>query len=271
MHWEFPEADAGEHIEGACVGENGDTSLRVLVADLHIHTCLSPCATLDMTPQKIVKEAKKKKLDIIAITDHNSAENIAAVMAVAEDVGLAVIPGMEITTEEEVHIVGLFEDVEAALSMQYQVYDRLQPGKNDEDLFGMQVVANAFDEVEGMNTRLLIGATRMNLGRVVKAIHERNGVAIAAHIDREAFSLMGQLGFIPDGMNLDALEISRRMTLEQGRLVFRDLKRIPFLTSSDAHDLEEIGVSPTGFRVTRPALTELKQALRGTGGRGIEY
>ena len=241
------------------------------MADLHIHTCLSPCATLDMTPQKIVTEARKRRLDIIAITDHNSAENVGAVMAAATDTGLAVIPGMEVTTSEEVHIVGLFEDTKSALDMQALVYDQLQPGENDEDLFGMQVVANAFDEVEGMNRRLLIGATRMGLDRVVDAIHDLNGVAIAAHIDREAFSVLGQLGFIPEDLHLDALEISRRMTLKQGRTVFRHLDKYPFVTSSDAHDLGDIGTSPTAFRIAVPELAELKRALKETEGRGIEY
>ena len=253
------------------MGRNGETSLRMLLADLHIHTCLSPCATLDMTPQKIVTEARKRKLDIIAITDHNSAENVGAVMAAATDAGVAVIPGMEVTTSEEVHIVGLFEDTKSALDMQALVYDQLQPGENDEDLFGMQVVANAFDEVEGMNRRLLIGATRMGLDRVVDAIHDLNGVAIAAHIDREAFSVLGQLGFIPKDLHLDALEISRRMTLKQGQTVFRHLDKYPFVTSSDAHDLGDIGTSPTAFRIAVPELAELKCALKGQGGRGIEY
>jgi PHP family Zn ribbon phosphoesterase len=253
------------------VGETGDTSLRVLLADLHIHTCLSPCATLDMTPRKIVEKAQKKRLDIIAITDHNSAENTGAVMAAARNTGLTVIPGMEITTSEEVHIVSLFEDVGAALAMQALVYDRLQPGENDEDLFGMQVVANEFDEVEGMNTRLLIGATRMDLGQVVAGIHNLKGLAVPAHIDRDAFSVLGQLGFIPEGLDLDALEISRRMTLEQGRMAFSHIERFPFITSSDAHDLEDIGTSPTAFRMAGPELAELRRALKGTGGRGIEY
>jgi PHP family Zn ribbon phosphoesterase len=253
------------------VEANGNKSLRTVLADLHIHTCLSPCATLDMTPQKVVREARKKRLDIIAITDHNSAENAGAVMAAARDADVTVIPGMEITTSEEVHIVALFEDVGAALAMQALVYDQLQPGENDEDLFGMQVVANEFDEVAGMNTRLLIGAVQMGLGQTVDAIHHLKGVAVAAHIDRQAFSVLGQLGFIPEDLNLDALEISRRMTLEQGRAVFRDLDRFPFITSSDAHDLEDIGTSPTAFRMAGPELAELKRALKGTGGRGIEY
>jgi len=252
------------------VWENGDISLRVLLADLHIHTCLSPCATLDMTPCKIVKAALKKRLDIIGITDHNSAENIAAVMAAARDTGLSVIPGMEITTSEEVHIIGLFEDVDGALAMQTLVYDRLQQGENDEDLFGMQVVANEYDEVEGMNTRLLIGATRMHLDQVIDGIHHLKGLAVAAHIDREAFSVLGQLGFIPDDLPLDALEISRRMTLEQGRLLFSHIEGFPFITSSDAHDLEDIGTRPTAFRMAGPQLPELRRALKGVAGRGIE-
>jgi len=253
------------------VEKNGETSLRVLLADLHIHTCLSPCATLDMTPLKIVKEAQKKQLDIIAVTDHNSAENIGAVMAAARHTGLVVIPGMEITTSEEVHIVALFEDVADALAMQSLVYDRLQSGENDDDLFGMQVVANEFDEVEGINRRLLIGSARIDLGEVVDAVHNRNGVAIAAHIDREAFSVLGQLGFIPDDLELDAVEISRRMSLKQARTVFKQLERFPFITSSDAHDIPELGTSPTAFRIAGPELTELKNALMKTGGRGIVY
>jgi len=257
-------------VEGA-PGEASTRSLRVLAADLHIHTCLSPCATLDMTPRKIVRQARKKGLDIIAVTDHNSAENAGAVMAAAREAKLAVIPGMEITTFEEVHIVGLFEDAGAALAMQALVYDRLQPGENDEDLFGMQVIANALDEVEGLNPRLLIAAVRMGVEETVEAIHRLKGVAVAAHIDREAFGILGQLGFVPQGLDLDALEVSRRMTLRQGRTLYRELERYPFITSSDAHDLGEIGISPTHFRVAGPQLAELKQALKGTGGRSIEY
>lgn len=257
-------------VEGTA-GEAGNRSLGVRVADLHIHTCLSPCATLDMTPRNIVRQARKKGLDIIAVTDHNSAENTGAVMAAAREANLAVIPGMEITTFEEVHIVGLFEDTGAALAMQALVYDRLQPGENDEDLFGMQVIANALDEVEGMNPRLLIAAVRMGVEETVEAIHRLKGIAVAAHIDREAFGILGQLGFIPRGLDLDALEISRRMTLRQGRSLYKELKTYPFITSSDAHDLGEIGTSPTIFRVAGPQLSELKQALKGIGGRRIEY
>ncbi len=224
-----------------------------------------------MTPQKIVEQAQKKNLEIIAITDHNSAENAGSVMAAAQDTELCVIPGIEVTTSEEAHIVGLFENPLDALSMQTLVYDHLQPGENDDDLFGMQVIANAFDEVEGMNRRLLIGATNLGLSEVIDAIHKLNGLAVAAHIDRQAFSIISQLGFIPEGLELDAVEISRRMTLKKGRAFFKDLERFPFITSSDAHDLKDIGSSPTGFQMVGPEMTELRLALKGTGGRRIEY
>jgi len=245
--------------------------LRIVSADLHIHTCLSPCATLDMTPRKIVEQAQKKNLEIIAITDHNSAENVGSVMAAAQNTELCVIPGIEVTTSEEAHIVGLFENPLDALSMQTLVYNHLQPGKNDDDLFGMQVIANAFDEVEGMNRRLLIGATNLGLSEVIDAIHKLNGLAVAAHIDRQTFSIISQLGFIPGDLDLDAVEISRRMTLTQARARFKEYEGFAFITSSDAHDIQEVGICPTNFLMAGPDMAELRLALKGTGGRKIEY
>ena len=240
-----------------------------MFADLHIHTCLSPCATLDMTPRKIVEQAQNKNVEILAITDHNSAENVGSVMAAAQDTELYVIPGIEVTTSEEAHIIGLFENPLDALSMQTLVYDHLQPGENDDDLFGMQVIANAFDEVEGMNRRLLIGATSLGLSEVIDAIHKLNGLAVAAHIDRQAFSIISQLGFIPEGLDLDAVEVSRNMTLKQGKAFFKGLERFAFVTSSDAHDLEDIGSSPTAFQMVGPEMAELRLALKGKEGRRI--
>ena len=214
---------------------------RLLKIDLHVHTCLSPCATLDMTPRKIVAEALRKGIEIIAITDHNSVENASAVMKSARKCDLTVIPGIEVTTSEEVHIIGLFEEMVQAREMQRLVYENLQEGTNDEDLFGIQVVANEFDEVERINSRLLIGATALPVHEVVNAIHGLNGLAVAAHIDRERFGIIGQLGFIPDDLELDAVEISWRLSLEEARSRFRDYERFGFIHSSDAHDLEEIG------------------------------
>ena len=245
-------------------------SLGVVMADLHVHTCLSPCAGLDMTPMNIVKKARERGLSLIAVTDHNSAENAAAVMAAAHGSDLRVLPGMEVTTAEEAHVVALFETLDSAAALQHVVFDNLTPGKkNDENLFGMQVIANEFDEVAGFNEHLLIGATTLDLGEVVDAIHRFGGLAVAAHIDREGFSVIGQLGFIPDGMDFDALEISKALSLAQGRARFREYERFPFVTSSDAHKLDEIGTVSTRFRAARPEMDEIRLALAGERGREI--
>jgi 3',5'-nucleoside bisphosphate phosphatase len=256
---------------GVPVAKEAEKLQRLIAADLHIHTCLSPCATLDMTPRKIVAEACTKGLEIIAVTDHNSAENTPGVIRAATETDLYVIPGIEVTTSEEVHILGLFEEIDQAFAMQRVVYDNLQSGENDEDLFGIQVVSNEFDEVESINTRLLIGATSLNLSEVVDAIHRQKGLAVAAHIDRESFGVIGQLGFIPDDLDLDAVEISKRLPIDQARNRFKEYKRFPFITASDAHDLKEIGTGSIHMHAARAHIDELRQALNGTGGRGIEY
>ena len=148
----------------------------MFMVDTHIHTCLSPCAELDMHPSAIVDAAVRAGLDTIAVCDHNSAENAAAVQRAGKAAGLAVIPGMEITSAEEVHILGLLPDMAAALELQSKVY-RALPGRNDENVFGMQVIANEFAEVLGFEEHLLSGATTLNLNSVVAAIHDVDGLA----------------------------------------------------------------------------------------------
>ncbi|MFC1824090.1 PHP domain-containing protein [Thermodesulfobacteriota bacterium] len=243
--------------------------LQVFSADLHVHTCLSPCATLDMTPMKIVREAQARGLAIIAITDHNSAENTGAVMKAAADLDLFVIPGMEITTQEEAHIVALFGKEQDALSMQELIYGKLMPGENDEDLFGIQVIANELDEVEGINNRLLIGATVLGMEAVVAEIHARQGLAVAAHINRQSYSIISQLGFIPPDLPIDALEISAVPQFDRSEAQSGAYGKGPFITGSDAHSLEQIGESRVYLKLERPDMHELKQALRGQEGRQV--
>ncbi|MGB6338525.1 MAG: PHP domain-containing protein, partial [Candidatus Aminicenantaceae bacterium] len=136
--------------------------LRPFKADLHIHTCLSPCTELDMSPRRILDSAKKKGLDILGICDHNSSENSPAVMKAAKPVNIGVFPGMEVTSQEEVHVLALFDAIENALKLQEHVYKNL-PGENDEDAFGMQVIVNEKEEVLGFSDKLLIGATTIPL------------------------------------------------------------------------------------------------------------
>jgi PHP family Zn ribbon phosphoesterase len=243
--------------------------LKIFKADLHLHTCLSPCGSLDMTPRKIVMEACRKGLSIIAVTDHNTAENAHAVAKAAEGYKLRVIPGMEITTAEEVHVVGLFENLENALACQGLIYESLIAGENDEELFGIQVVANENDEVEGINKRLLISATTLTLEDVVQEVHRLDGLAIAAHIDRESFGIIGQLGFIPEGVDFNALEISPRMSIPEAEKRFSEYSRFKFTTASDAHYPDDIGRSPVHLKMAEPEFGELRMALAGIEGRDV--
>ncbi len=146
--------------------------LKCFYADLHIHTCLSPCADLTMSPKRIVEQAMAKKLDIIAICDHNSAENVHATLRTVSDKKITVLCGMEVTSTEEVHLLALFDEVKRVLNLQEIVYANLTPGENKEDLFGEQIIANEFDEVKGYNKRLLIGATNLTLKELVNKVHE---------------------------------------------------------------------------------------------------
>jgi len=233
--------------------------LRPFKADLHIHTCLSPCTELDMSPKGILTAAKKRELDIIGICDHNSSENSLAVMNAAKKMNISVFPGMEVTSKEEVHVLALFDEIENALKLQKFVYKNL-PGENDEKAFGMQVVVNEKEEVLGFNKKLLIGATTIPLEEVIRLIHSFSGIAIASHIDRESFSIIGQLGFIPDNLELDALEISPNISLEEARK--RYAYNYPLTCSSDAHYPDDIGKSFTSFLLEDGTVAEIKKALK---------
>jgi 3',5'-nucleoside bisphosphate phosphatase len=221
-----------------------------------------------MTPRAIVELARQRGLDMIAICDHNSARNTAATRRAAKGTKLMVVPGMEITTSEEVHIVGLFPSDASAGAAQEEVYSRLF-GQNDEEVFGYQVVANEFDEVDDLDQRLLIGATTLSAERTTALIHGLNGLALAAHVDRGGFSIFTQLGFIPERLQLDGLEVSRRSDFESVRAKYPQARNYALVTSSDAHYQEDIGAAYTLARMAEPTLEELSKALAGRDGREI--
>ncbi len=235
--------------------------VRRFRADLHIHTCLSPCADLEMTPKNIVARAREQRLAMIAVCDHNSAENAPAVCRAAEGQNLVVLAGMEVCTREEAHVLALFEDCNAALTLQSLVYSTLT-GLNDPEVFGLQVIANERDEVVAMEPRLLIGATGLPVDELVNEIHRLGGLAIASHIDRESFSVIGQLGFLPKDLGFDALELSRNIDEAGARTRFKDYEGSTFVRNSDAHRLTDIGHNVTDYRMEEPAFRELRRALR---------
>lgn len=244
--------------------------LKRFRGDFHIHTCLSPCADLTMSPKRVVEKAVKENLDMIAICDHNSAENAGAAMAAAANKKITVLPGMEVTTVEEVHIIALFDELHQVLDLQRIVYDHLPPEENIEDIFGEQIVANEFDDVEGYNNRLLMAATQLTLAKWVDEIHTLGGLVIAAHIDREAYnSIIGQLGFIPPDLELDALEISSHTSRSQALERYPEIEKFPLISSSDAHYLQDIGKVTSSFLLGAPGVDEIRKAFRKQDGRHV--
>ncbi len=235
---------------------------------MHIHTCLSPCGDLDMYPSAIVEKCTNERLDVIAICDHNSSENVPYVINAARGKPIIVLPGMELTSKEEVHVIALFDNIDDLLKLQNIVYGALR-GMNREEVFGCQPIVNEIDEVEGFNDRLLIGATELSLQESVEAIHKLHGLAIAAHIDRESFGVIGQLGFIPPDIQFDALEISYRTGLKETRKKYPEFFNYPFIESSDAHFIRDIGKGSTKIFMENPTISEIKMAFEGRGGRYI--
>lgn len=221
-----------------------------------------------MTPKAIVKTAIDKGLDMIAICDHNSARNVAATQRAALDKDLEVLAGMEVTSSEEIHILGLFGTVEQVYELQDEVYGRL-PGRNDEEAFGYQVVVDYEDMVEDLDQRLLIGATTLKAKKVVELIRALGGISVACHVDRPSFSVFSQLGFLPPDLRFDAVEVSKRTSVKEALKKYSQIIEYPILRSSDAHKLEDIGTVFTEALMEIVGFEELKLALAGSSGRAI--
>lgn len=203
--------------------------------DLHLHSCLSPCGDDDMTPWNMVGMAKIKGLDVIAITDHNCALNAEDAMAAGREYGVAVIPGMEITTREEVHMLGYFYTLEDALRAGEEVYTHLSPVLNDPSLFGNQLIMRNGDTLCGTVDKLLINATDLSVDETCVLIRKHNGIAIPAHINRGNNGMIGALGLMPFLPEYPVVEVYKSIPCpayaSKGRFL---------LHSSDAHRLEDI-------------------------------
>jgi predicted metal-dependent phosphoesterase TrpH len=221
-----------------------------------------------MSPRKIIEKSRERQLDLIAICDHNTAENAAVTSREGARQGIAVLPGMEICSREEVHLVTLFKEIKDALKMQEFIYAHL-PGKNQPEIFGHQIVADENDQVLGENDRLLIGATQLGLKNIVDKVHHLSGICISSHVDRPSYSLIGQLGFIPEDLHLDAVEVSYRVPLDKALAEVPGIGNYPCVTASDAHFLRDIGKAWTEFILAAPTLEEIRMALAGAEGRRI--
>jgi PHP family Zn ribbon phosphoesterase len=242
--------------------------LRFFSADLHIHTCLSPCAELEMLPEFIVERAQELGLQIIAVTDHNSVANVASVVNAAQGTGVTVLPGAEVQTREEVHMVTLFDTLEQALSWQEQIYANLPPLKNDEALFGEQLLLDAAGEPAGYLDRLLLTSTDFSVEDVVQRVRELDGLCIPAHVDRTMYSIIANLGFIPPELEVVGAEISVNIGPVEARRRFPQLENYSLIANGDAHRLKEM-VRRTTFKMVAPTVAEISLALRGLEERGV--
>lgn len=211
-----------------------------LYYDFHIHSCLSPCGDKDMTPRNIVNMSKIMGYDVIALTDHNTARNCPAVAKAAKESGLTFIPGMELCTSEEVHIVCLFYTLEDALRFSDYVYSTLPPIKNKPSVFGEQIICDENDNVIGTEEKLLITASGISTEKAVKTVAEFGGICYPAHIDRSSFSILSNLGMIDEYFGFKCAEIfdmSKEAELKEKHPYLKELK---ILSDSDAHYLENM-------------------------------
>lgn len=210
--------------------------------DFHMHSALSPCGDMDMTPNNIVNMAKLIGLDAIAVTDHNSIGNVRSAMKVGESVVLKVVPGMEVETNEEVHILTLYPDISAAEYVAEIVYSRLPDIPNKPEIFGAQAFMDEADNVVGYEDKTLISSADISINELFGYVEEAGGIFIPAHVDRHSYSVLTNLGFVPDDIDIRYIEVSRRTTDVAAYLESRkDLKRYGILRNSDAHYLEDIG------------------------------
>ncbi len=226
--------------------------------NLHLHTVLSPCAGLNMTPAQIIDEAHQKEIDIIGITDHNSAGNVEVAVELAREQNIKVIPGLEVETKEEVHCLCLFEKVREALKLQDFIRQHLPDQKNVEDFFGYQIKTNLKDEYEQKEEIMLAAAVNISLSRLLERVYEEDGILIPAHVLRSQ-GLIYQLGFIPQELDLPVLEVADEDSISE---LCQEYPQKVFIKNQDSHRLAEI---KRGFslKLPEPSFAAVKSVFVG--------
>ncbi|HNX55883.1 MAG TPA: PHP domain-containing protein [Prolixibacteraceae bacterium] len=235
--------------------------------DLHIHTVLSPCGDLEMSPANIVSAALAGGLNIIGITDHNSTQQCKLVWKLGLKAGLTVIPGCEVTTQEEVHCLTLFPDFDALTEFQRFLDRRLTFIPNDPEIFGYQVVVDEDENIEEKFDNYLGASVDASIEEVERNVHELSGIFIPAHVDRPRNSLFSQLGFLPPELKIDALQISKLSEEDALRSKYKIPSEITIVKFSDSHFLEGIGINYTNFELEQPTFSEIRMALKNQEGR----
>jgi PHP family Zn ribbon phosphoesterase len=231
-------------------------------ADLHIHTVLSPCGSLEMSPKNILQHAEMRGLKIIGITDHNSTKHCKIIRYLAPKYGIHVLMGAEISTKEEVHCLVFFETEDQIDEFQLFIEPLIPNIKNRPESFGHQVVVDQDDNILEEIENLLISSLNLSIDQLEQIVHKMNGLFIPAHVNRQKFSLTSQLGFVPPDLKLEALELSKHITKEEFIRKNGYLKDYTFIRNSDAHDPASIGEVFSILNLEELSFSGIKKALK---------
>lgn len=231
-------------------------------ADLHIHTVLSPCGDLDMSPSMIIDQAKIKELDIIGITDHNCTKNAVVSSEIGKRENILVLMGAEVTSKEEVHCLCFMPNEESLIKFQEYLDLHINKKKNKPKFFGNQFVVDSRENILGEEELLLIQSINQTVQEISEKVKSLNGIFIPAHIDSHRNSIGSQLGFIPDDLSFDALEIVK----DKSKYDLVGKYKIPdnsfTISSSDAHYLNDIAKRTTQFELDELSFESIKLAMR---------
>jgi hypothetical protein len=214
-----------------------------------------------MLPPLIVSEAKIRGIDLIAITDHNASANISAVQKAALGSGITVLPGMELQTKEEVHVICLLDSIEQIVQFQNIVDQKLPPIKNRPEYFGEQLVVDDKGDFVRKEERLLITSTDLSINEAFNLVDEIGGIFIPAHVNRKANGLLEILGFVPVDIPILALEISRHISPKDVKIFYPQINSFEIIQNGDVHRLSEF-IGTTIFEIENPSVSEIKLAIR---------
>ncbi len=243
--------------------------MKEFLADLHIHTVLSPCGDFEMTPRNIVDAALGKGLNMIAITDHNSMRMCRTISEYASKKGLTVIAGAEVNTSEEVHCLVLFGNWEQVDLFQIFLNEHLLNIQNNPSIFGDQVVIDIDENIIYTEARSLITGLKVSIEEVESFVHSLDGLFIPAHIFRRQNGIFHQLGILPEGLNYDALELTPGSYSDENLKKIKMTEKLPWIFDSDAHYIDQIGKFSTRLKMKSPEFSELKLALKNSEGRSV--
>lgn len=244
--------------------------MRWYKADLHIHSVLSPCGGLEMAPQVLMEKVKENGIDIIAITDHNSMANCLEYEKVANRYGIKLIYGMEIQTAEEIHAIALFDEWVEAEAFSLEIYNSLLPIDNDPEYFGDQVVISANEKIIRFEEKALINSSMFSFDEVLEKVNDSHGLIFPAHVDAVSYSMIGQLGFIPEDSGIIALGVTAKCDPISFLKENEYLKKYALIKNSDAHYLTQIGSGFTDCYLQIPTVEELRKAFLGLDGRKVK-